>query len=77
MKNIRTDIKRDGVRGRIHLRADMQGQVIIHDGEKIYIAPLSNLSAGGVFIGLLDSLPGRTSSKISSEIATTPRADPS
>lgn len=38
-------------------RATLKGEVLIHDDENLYIAPLENLSAGGAFIGKLISMP--------------------
>ena len=42
---------------RAYPRADVSGRVFIHDEERLYIAPLSNLSAGGIFVGDLVALP--------------------
>lgn len=41
----------------IHPRADLHGQVIIHDDKHLFIAPISNLSAGGLFIEQLVNIP--------------------
>jgi hypothetical protein len=38
-------------------RAQIQGSVIIHDEDQLYIAPLNNISAGGLFVDSLVSLP--------------------
>jgi len=41
-------------------RANLKGLVLIHDEQKLFIAPISNISAGGVFIReLLAIKPGR------------------
>jgi c-di-GMP-binding flagellar brake protein YcgR len=46
---------------RAHHRASIRGHVMIHDDERLYIAPLENISAGGIFVNQLISLPtGRT-----------------
>lgn len=40
-------------------RFELKGRVFVHDQEHIYIAPLNNVSRGGVFIDKLVSLePG-------------------
>lgn len=44
-------------RKRSFVRADMRGQVIIHDSDRLFIAPLTNLSAGGAFIQSLVDIP--------------------
>lgn len=41
---------------RTHHRVDMSGQVYIHDEQRLFIAPLKNISEGGVFIQGLTSL---------------------
>jgi|GEM_PF-1322978 len=46
-----------GQRLRVFQRAKISGQVFIHDEERLYIAPLDNISAGGVFIDKLVSIP--------------------
>lgn len=38
-------------------RAPIRGHVMIHDEERLFIAPLENISAGGLFINQLVSLP--------------------
>jgi c-di-GMP-binding flagellar brake protein YcgR len=38
-------------------RINLRGEVIIHDEEKLFIAPLSNISAGGLFVSFLNTLP--------------------
>ena len=42
---------------RTHVRADITGKVFIHDENRLFIAPLSNLSAGGLFVDRLVSIP--------------------
>lgn len=41
---------------RTYQRVDMKGRVYIHDAESLFIAPLKNISEGGVFIQGLTSL---------------------
>jgi c-di-GMP-binding flagellar brake protein YcgR len=38
-------------------RVTLKGQVLIHDENRLFIAPLNNISAGGVFIDELTVLP--------------------
>lgn len=38
-------------------RVQIRGHVMIHDEERLFIAPLDNISAGGLFINQLVSLP--------------------
>lgn len=38
-------------------RAELKGQVMIHDDEHLFIAPILNVSAGGLFIDQLVSIP--------------------
>lgn len=46
---------------RVHPRVRISGQVMIHDEERLFIAPLSDISAGGVFVNQLVNIPlGRT-----------------
>ena len=42
---------------RVYQRAQVTGRVMIHDEEKLFIAPLNNISAGGLFIDQLVSIP--------------------
>lgn len=35
----------------------MRGYVMIHDENRLYIAPLTNISAGGVFVSQLVNIP--------------------
>ena len=42
--------------GRKHVRRALPGRVFIHDEEQIFIAPLNNLSRGGLFMDKLVSL---------------------
>ncbi len=46
-----------GQRLRVFERASISGSVMIHDEEHLFVAPLSNISAGGVFIDKLISIP--------------------
>lgn len=45
-----------GQRLRVFQRAAIVGEVIIHDDERLFIAPLSNISAGGLFIDELTNI---------------------
>lgn len=40
-----------------HTRIQLAGKVFIHDEDHLFIAPLNNVSAGGVFVDKLVSLP--------------------
>ncbi len=42
---------------RTHVRAQITGKVFIHDENRLFIAPLNNLSAGGLFVDRLVSIP--------------------
>ncbi len=56
----------------IHKRAAIEGKVFIHDEEHLFIAPLSNISAGGLFIEQLVSIPQGTEVRI---VVKSPRLD--
>jgi c-di-GMP-binding flagellar brake protein YcgR len=47
----------EGQRLRVFERAAVVGHVIIHDEARLFIAPLVNLSAGGLFVDQLVSIP--------------------
>ncbi len=47
----------EGSRPRIHPRARVAGQVMIHDEARLFIAPIGDISAGGVFVTSLVHLP--------------------
>lgn len=47
----------EGQRLRVFQRAKVAGQVLIHDEERLYIAPLQDISAGGIFVGQLVGIP--------------------
>jgi c-di-GMP-binding flagellar brake protein YcgR len=49
--------KAGGAPVRAFHRVAVRGHVMIHDDERLYIAPLENISAGGIFINQLISLP--------------------
>lgn len=49
--------KAEGQRLRVFQRAHIDGSVIVHDDTQLYIAPLENISAGGLFVDQLVSLP--------------------
>lgn len=50
-----------GSKFRVHPRAEMDGEVIIHDENRLYISSLNNISAGGLFVDHLTSIAqGRT-----------------
>ncbi len=42
---------------RVYARIKMRGEVMIHNEEELYIAPLNNLSAGGCFVDQLNCIP--------------------
>lgn len=46
-----------GLAARTHMRAEMEGRVFLHDQQRLFIAPLHNLSAGGLFINKLTAIP--------------------
>lgn len=46
-----------GQRLRVFQRAAIPGEVLIHDDSQLFIARLNNISAGGIFIDDLTSLP--------------------
>ena len=48
--------KSEGQRLRVFQRAHIQGHVFIHDDNQLFIAPLQNISAGGLFIDQLVAL---------------------
>ncbi len=48
--------KTEGTRLRVFQRANISGQVMVHDDSHLYIAPLRDISAGGVFVDQLVSL---------------------
>jgi PilZ domain len=45
-----------GSKFRIHPRVQLDGEVIIHDENRLYITSLNNISAGGVFVDNLTSI---------------------
>ena len=46
-----------GRRYQVFQRAEIEGNVLIHDEDQLYIARLNNISAGGLFVDRLVSLP--------------------
>ena len=52
--NSEIPLKAGNTRLRVFQRASIPGQVIIHDEEHLYIAPLQNISAAGLFIDQLE-----------------------
>lgn len=53
------NFKSEGQRLRVFQRAHIQGHVLIHDDSQLFVAPLQNISAGGLFIDQLVALaPG-------------------
>jgi len=46
-----------GRRLRVFQRAQVKGRVIVHDDTQLFIAPLDNISAGGLFIDQLMNIP--------------------
>lgn len=51
-------------RARRHPRVQMGGMVLIHNEERLYIAPLMDISAGGLFVSSLVTLPVGSEVKI-------------
>lgn len=49
--------KTEGPRLRVFQRAAIEGSVILHDDNNLFIAPLENISAGGIFVEHLNSIP--------------------
>lgn len=49
---------------RAFARLDLPGEVLIHNEEDLYIAPLLNLSAGGCFVEKLHAIPEGSEVKI-------------
>jgi c-di-GMP-binding flagellar brake protein YcgR len=45
---------------RAYARMELSGEVLIHNEEEFFIAPLNNLSAGGCFVNKLMSIPEGT-----------------
>lgn len=56
MKESKAKKAETGRRFQVFQRAQIPGSVIIHDEDQLYIAPLNNISAGGLFIDRLVSL---------------------
>lgn len=56
--------KPEGRRLRVFQRAQLPGQVIVHDDAQLFIAPLENLSAGGLFIDQLMEIPAGRSVRV-------------
>jgi len=53
--------KPEGRRLRVFQRAQLPGRVMVHDDTQLFIAPLENISAGGLFIDQLMNIPsGKT-----------------
>ncbi len=53
--------KPEGRRLRVFQRAQLDGRVLVHDDTQLFIAPLENISAGGLFIDQLMNIPtGKT-----------------
>jgi len=57
MKSNSAVLKPINQRLRAYSRIEISGDVVIHNDEDLYIAPLANLSAGGCFITQLNSIP--------------------
>jgi len=63
--NSRSQLKSsDRAKKQIHQRAAIEGKVFIHDEEHLFIAPLNNISAGGLFIEQLVAIPTGTEVRI-------------
>lgn len=56
----------------LHKRASIEGKVLIHNEQHLFIAPLSNLSVGGLFIDQLTSIPEGVEVRV---IVKSPRLD--
>lgn len=52
-----TDSKVEGSATRANARAILDGHVMIHDDQHLFIAPVENVSTGGMFIQKLVSIP--------------------
>jgi c-di-GMP-binding flagellar brake protein YcgR len=52
------------LKARRHPRVKVRGHVFIHNEAKLFIAPLDDISAGGVFVRNLTSLPSGSEVKI-------------
>ena len=50
-------LKKDSKRIQLFKRANVPGHVYIHNDERLFIAPLNNISAGGVFIDGVTTIP--------------------
>ena len=50
-------ISTEGQRLRVFQRVRIDGEVIVHDEERLHIARLQDISAGGLFIEDLNSIP--------------------
>lgn len=49
---------------RAYERVNVSGDVVIHNEENLFIAPLANLSAGGCFVSDIQTIPEGTEVKI-------------
>jgi hypothetical protein len=49
--------KEKALNSRKYIRASVKGQVLLHNESKLLVAPLNNLSEGGVFVNGVTSLP--------------------
>lgn len=56
--------KTEGRRLRVFQRAQLPGRVIVHDDTQLFIAPLENISAGGLFIDQLMNIPSGKSVRV-------------
>ncbi len=56
--------KKNKTPSRVFPRADFPGRVYVHDADKLYIAPLINISASGIFVKDITSIPCGTEVKL-------------
>lgn len=64
--------KPEGRRLRVFQRAQLPGRVMVHDDTQLFIAPLENISAGGLFIDQLMNIPSGKTVRV---VVKSPRLD--
>lgn len=55
--NRKLEASKKDQRLRVFQRTQLSGQVYIHDDQRLFVAPLNNISAGGLFISGLTAIP--------------------
>ncbi len=50
-------VAQTGANKRVHNRADIPGRIFIHDENRLFSAPMKNISAGGLYVGGLAEFP--------------------